>query len=280
MARVSSNTVGLSHALEVTPGTAGTTWKTDEPNSFTNLGAEISTVARRPISRDRQLRKGTITDLDSTFGFEGDLTHEAAADYLPAYLSAMGTNDDLTINPSGVAANGDYTIPAVTDAQRGKLVQGTNHASLMMADGFRNASNNGLFAIASVPAAAATAVKLDAVDGQAAHIAEASPPTGARLRYAGVRLHRAQTKVRATAGNRVTITTAGGPDWTKAGISVGQVVALVVHAATATDSQSDPIESGGRPVIHYGRVRDMTATTLVLDKTSAALRALVIPATP
>ena len=278
MARVSSNTVGLSHAKEITPGTAGVVWARDEPNSFTDVGAEISTVARSPIARDRQRRKGTITDLDSSFGYEADLTNELAHEFLGAYIGAVGTQEDLTLRPSAVAATGGYTIPAVTAEQRGKLVQGANFESLFVADGFGVSSNNGLFGIGAVPAAAATAIVLNGLTGQAAHVAETTPPHGARIRYAGVRLHKAQSKTRATAGSRVTITTTSGPDWSAVGLTEGQVIGIVVHETTATDTQSDPLTSNGRTVIHYGRVRSTTATTLVLDKTSAALRAYTIPA--
>ena len=63
MGRVLTNNVGVAYSIESALGVAGTTWKQLEPNDIPAMGAEITTVARSPISRSRQ-RRSIITVRD------------------------------------------------------------------------------------------------------------------------------------------------------------------------------------------------------------------------
>jgi hypothetical protein len=49
-------------------------WLPLEPNSYGDFGVQITTVARDPIASDRQNKKGFVTDLDASGGFQTDLT--------------------------------------------------------------------------------------------------------------------------------------------------------------------------------------------------------------
>ena len=65
MARVLTNTTALAYAIESSQGVlpGSPSWKSLEPNGINSFGAEITTVARSPISKNRQRRKGTVVDL-------------------------------------------------------------------------------------------------------------------------------------------------------------------------------------------------------------------------
>lgn len=77
MAAVDTNSISLAFCKETVSGTlpgAGTKALYLEPNGIPEFGGSISTVARAPISANRQQRKGTITDFSSTVSVEQDLT--------------------------------------------------------------------------------------------------------------------------------------------------------------------------------------------------------------
>lgn len=77
MAAVDTNSISLALCKETTSGKlpgSGTKAVYLEPNGIPDFGGSISTVARSPISANRQQRKGTITDFSSTVSVEQDLT--------------------------------------------------------------------------------------------------------------------------------------------------------------------------------------------------------------
>ena len=84
MGRVLTNNTTLSYAVEETLGVlpGSPTWFILEPNSIGTYGATITTVARSPVSQNRQRRKGTVTDLDSAVEWEGDLTLSHFVDFI------------------------------------------------------------------------------------------------------------------------------------------------------------------------------------------------------
>lgn len=142
MGRVLTNNTGLAYSIEASPGVlAGSPkWKTLEPNSFGKIGAEIKTVARSPISKERQRRKGTVVDLDSGVEFEADATLEHLIDFFEGFAFASFT-DQLEIDSqnNALAVNGatGYTYTAITGST---LPANT----LVFARGFSTAVNNGL----------------------------------------------------------------------------------------------------------------------------------------
>ena len=82
--KVDANFTGLRYAKEVQgqpgvlPGEEGNggvaVWQELEPNSYSDFGAEVTTTARSPITAGRQKKKGRVTDLDASGGFQIDFT--------------------------------------------------------------------------------------------------------------------------------------------------------------------------------------------------------------
>ena len=156
MPRVNTNNVAVAYTVESALGVAGTSWRLLEPNSIADFGATISTVARDPISRDRQRRKGSITDLDSAVGLESDLTMASFRNFIEGFCFATGENTDVTGIPSTAAAGGNdsYVVPVVTAGQSPKLEVGT----LLWVEGFKTPLNNGLQSISTDVATGAAAI--------------------------------------------------------------------------------------------------------------------------
>ena len=142
MGRVNTNSVSLAYSIEPTLGTPGPLWTLIEPNTIGDFGAVVTTVSRSPISLNRQPRKGTVTDLDSSVGFDVDLTLSGFRDFVEGFAFSIGVNRDMMQIASTAASttNDSYTVAALTAAQAGKLNSGT----LIWSAGFTNSANNGL----------------------------------------------------------------------------------------------------------------------------------------
>lgn len=136
MGRTLTNNFSLEYAIEETLGVlpGSPVWKLLEPNTIGAFGATISTVARSPISKNRQRRKGTITDLDSAVEFDADLTLEHFIDFIEGFMFANFVGPDKTV-PTAVSTTA-FTVPAMSAA----LPQFT----LVFCRGFTNSENNGM----------------------------------------------------------------------------------------------------------------------------------------
>lgn len=159
MGRVVTNQIGLSYNVETSPGVPGTEWSQLEPNSITSFGATITTVARQPISRNRQRRKGTVTDLDSGAETESDLTISAFRDFIQGYVFSEAINRNVV----DLAAGGAETVgdtftgfTAFSAAQAGRF----NVDTLLWITGSNFAANNGLKSIDTNVVASATAISV------------------------------------------------------------------------------------------------------------------------
>lgn len=192
--KVDSNITGLAIAeedclkqLPVTP-----VWFAYEPNSYADMGGDLKTVARTPINPSRQNKKGVITDLDASGGFNTDFTKSNLTRLLQGFFFADAREPKSTkpINAVQIA----ITAVAATDksyaAAAGLDVFAVSN--LIFASGFGVAANNGLKTVATAVAGKVTVAET-LVD-------EAAPPAAANFAHVGQQLPSGDINMAVTAG--------------------------------------------------------------------------------
>lgn len=148
MTAVDVNTVSFQLAAETSMGVlpGSPRWYELEPNDVTRFGAEVTTVARQPISKDRLARAAMATDLDSGVDIAMDFTRAVGRRFIGPALRAApigGTIfEDVSTNTT------EYIV-----ASGGALAQNT----LVVAKGFTTTGNNGLKVVGA--SSTSTAVK-------------------------------------------------------------------------------------------------------------------------
>jgi len=255
MARVRTNFTSLAVATEASLGTlpGSPTWYLLEPNEINNYGAELSKVARNPISKNRRRQKGTTTDLDSSVEFGHDLTMEFLKLFLPKFFfsSYKGPAAIDSVNDTLVAAKDPETTGDdgfTHDALSAALASGT----LVYTRGFSNSANNGLHEVQASSTTTATLV-------DSTLTAESPTAAGnAKLEVAGVR-GTSSDLTWTDATNTVGSTTL---DFTTLSLTVGQFIHI---GGTATANQF----SNGTA---FGRISSISANSLVLDKVKGPLK--------
>jgi hypothetical protein len=244
MGRTLTNNFGLQYAIEqslgVLPGSPE--WKQLEPNAIGTFGSTITTVARSPISKNRQRRKGTVTDLDSAVEFDGDLTLEHFIDFIEGFCFAdfVGAEVKVPTDVTGGATD-EYTVPSGT-----VLVQNT----LVYARGFTNAGNNGLKVVDSGASATTVPVTTDLVD-------EAAIPASQNVSLEVCGYRSAAGDLDIDADGNITSATL---DFTTLGLTPGQ--AIWVGGDAALNQFSTAANSG------FVRVMVIETNKLTIDKTS------------
>lgn len=164
--KIDSNVTGLRYAEEASLGVLpdNPTWVPLEPNSYSNFGGQVTTVARMPINASRQRRKGTVTDLSVGGSVNQDYTQSALQDVLQGYFFA-DVRRKFEAEPATVVTSGHKFDVASTS--------GVALGALLFASGFSNAINNGLTRVTSIIANTSIGVSTAAVDETA--------PAGASL---------------------------------------------------------------------------------------------------
>jgi hypothetical protein len=136
--KVDSNVTSTSFAEEesigVLPGSP--IWYELEPNEFDSFGAEIKTVARRPINSSRQRKKGVTVDVDASGGLTQDVTLSNLQRIMQGFLFASHrTKGELSVTAVD-GTNNDYE-----PASGGAVYEA---GDLLFAKGFDEIANNGL----------------------------------------------------------------------------------------------------------------------------------------
>lgn len=259
MARTLTNNFSLRAALESSLNTlpGSPSWVILEPNSIGKYGASIKTVARDPISQDRQRRKGTVVDLDSGVEYEEDLTISSFSNFIEGFCFAQATNAEMVIPVSAVDGSADsYTVAALTSTQAGKLQwESGGYSTLVYARGFANSANNGLKVLDADPASTDTAIGVTDTG-----LVDETVSGYATLELAGVRAKAGDLAITVSSGV-ATLTNGNNAvtsalDFTSLGLSVGQFI----HVGGLASGQQFSAGYG------YGRITSISATEIVLDK--------------
>jgi hypothetical protein len=255
-----SNFTGLRYAEEdtlgVLPGVLGADaiWYALEPNSYSDFGGQLATIARNPINATRQRKKGAITDLDASGGFNQDLTMNNLNRLMQGFFFADAHEkaDTKSLNGTAVTVS---SVTAADDKYNTSATPGTYLANdLALASGFSVTANNGLKVVVSADANDLT------VAGSPGLTDEGSPPAAARLQRVGHRFASGDISL-ALNGNLVRFVSAAFT-MTTLGLTVGEWV-YVGGDATANQFV-DPLQTG------FARISAITATYLEFDKVSWA----------
>lgn len=250
--KIDSNITGLRYAEEESLGVLPVTpvWVPLEPNSYADFGGQITTIARNPINPSRQRKKGVVTDLDSSGGFNTDLTQENLQDILQGFFFAdLIRKDEVTA----------LTAVTTTQYQKGAGMDVFSVGDLVMASGFTNSENNGLKRVTVVSATAITVAET--------LVAEAAPPSTAKLVAVGFQFTANDLVAVASTVNAKAKYTATTKDLTQLGLSPGEWVFVGGDTSGVAGNQFPTnAENNG-----FKRVFSVTATTLTIDKSSTSL---------
>lgn len=253
--KIDSNDTGLRFAVEkclkelptLAVDGADPVWHPLEPNSYGDMGANVTTVARNPINPSRQRQKGVVTDLEASASFQMDLTGRNHLYMMQSYNFALArekpTTAPLNAPVVPVTAVTTGTGYAMADAFASQLAVG----DLVMAEGFGVAANNGVKVVTAVATGTVLAAGL---------AAEASPPAGAKLTNIGVQ---------GTAGD-LAITVSGGQT---------RLTATTLNLSSLGLIEGEWIYIGGDATLThfdtnqgFARVDAIAAGSLLLGKTS------------
>jgi len=251
--KIDSNLTGLRIAEEVCLGVLPSVaagdpldpiWYPQEPNSYSDLGGNVTTVARNPINPTRQRRFGVVTDLDASGGYNSDLTQNNLTRLMQGILYADARQKPTTapLNAAAIAITGvtatSYTAAAGLDV--------FDAGTIIFASGFGNTANNGL----KVLATDGDPTELDA-PGLAV---EALPPAAAKIVSVGHQFAAGDASV-VISGNLVRLTSAA-VDMTSLGLIPGEWIFV------GGDAAGNQLTGN----VGFARIGRVAATFLELDK--------------
>jgi len=252
--KIDSNLTGLRFAEEVygTPGTlAGTeVWLPLEPNSYAEFGGQVSQTARMPITRTRQRKKGMVTDLDATAGFQSDFLQESLYSLMQGFFFA-----DWREKFSNAPIDGTgWPILSVSGTTDGYIAADSFTSfplvhSLLFAEGFTETANNGLKVVTVLGGD-------DNVNVAEQLTTEASPPTTATIREVGYQFEVATLNVDFVDPVVHLNRASGAVDFTTLGLIPGEWIFLGGDSATLRFANNQG----------FARVLSVTAAQIVLDK--------------
>lgn len=229
-------------------------WYPLEPNSYSDFGGQIATVARNPINASRQRKKGVTTDLDASGGFNQDITFDNTTRLLQGFFFA-DMREKFTTAPLN-AAQAPITA-VVSGTNQYQIAAGAIEFSdvpvgaLVFATGFGSTTNNG-----ARPVTASTGTALTV--GGTALVAEASPPADAQVRVVGQQFGAAEMDI-VMNGSLVRLSRASGTaDFTTMGLIPGEWVFL------GGDASANRFVNN----VGYARISQVAATYLEFDKIS------------
>jgi hypothetical protein len=212
----------------------------------------LSTIARNPINASRQRKKGVVTDLDASGGFNQDFTFNNTTRLLQGFFFADIREKPTTapMNSAAVAhtaiveANDDYTAASGFPTT---IVSG----HLLLASGFGVPANDGL----KVSNATSTGTSISVAD---ALTAEASPPAAAKVEVVGFQFGSGTSAI-AMNGSLVRFTDSA-TNLTTLGLTAGEWVFIGGDGATLRFANNQG----------FARISSIAAGYLEFDKVSWA----------
>lgn len=276
MPRVLTNNTTLAVSYETSLETPSTTWFVVERNDITDFGETFTSTAADPISKNRQNRKGKITDSDSPVTYATDLTMSNFRQFIEGFIFSTMVNKDVSrLASTGSETTGDtYTgLTALTADQATKF----NIDSLIWVTGGINSANNGLKVIgtAAVATDTALAVAENLVDETASF----------KIDFAGHRIATADTVTwdYDATNNFATLSSTGIETTLQSlGLNAGQTVHIGSIAAAGGLIQNAFENAGANDMYGLARVRSFGTDSVVFDKLDANLKFddLTDPASP
>ena len=242
---VNSNVTGVAVAEETTPKVlpGSPVWYDRAVNSYSDFGGEITTVAADPINASRQNQRGTVTDLDASGGYNIDMNNDLTRDMQGFFFAdAHEKVDTDPLNGTAIAITSVATS-GVFNAASGLTV--FTAGMLVLTSGFTNNANNGL---GLVSASASGSVTTDQTT-----VAEASPPSDARVQQVGFEFGSGDLAM-TVSGGEVTLNSTAG-DWLNLDLQVGEWLFI------GGDDAGDRYNAG----YGYGRVKSKDNDDVVLD---------------
>lgn len=257
MGQVRSNNVSLAYVVEATAGVTPVSptpiYKALEPEAISGFGATIATVARAPISRQRDLREGIVVDLDSALEFQADATWDFFDDFIEPLMFATMSNRDLIFFAAAIATDA-FTVPTMSAGTQAKLLfNASGPTSLVFARGYTATVNNGLHVLDG--AVSATSIPV------AGSLTDETPLSSGneRLEIGGVRAATGDLAITLSSGQTFTLTSANSGnalDFTDLGLVSGQ--RIHIGGLTAGNQFSAYVGSA--------RIRTITANAMTMDE--------------
>lgn len=253
----SGNITGLYIAEEVSlltlPGTEGADaiWYEREPNSYADFGGEYGLTTRNPITHDRQRRKGAVTDVNPSGGFNEDLTPNNFPWLAQGFLFADAREKFSTqpLNGTQRAVTGVTTTDDRYAAAAGMM--GFPVGGLVYASGFTASANNGLKTVTTTNAA---------YIGVSQNLADETPGSKAKLDLVGFQFGSGTMSLDAAADNLKLVSST--TDMTTLGLSVGEWVFV------GGDTTAMRFADTGNGSPFYARISAIAAGSLTFDKTT------------
>lgn len=249
MEHKSGNLTGLFMAEEESLGVLPATpvFVEREPNSYGDFGGSFAMTTRKPITHDRQYRKGDVSDNNPGAAFNEDFTLTNMIDPFQAFLFADGRE-----KPSSAPLNGTFrNITAVTAttfaAAAGLAAFLPGH--IVLASGFGEPSNNGIDIVTAAVSGTLTVAGPREI--------EAAPPVLARLDAVGFMFDAGDLSLNVDLDSVTLISTAG--DFTTLSLTPGEWIGVGGDSALTRFADNAPF---------YGQVAEITPDELRLVKTT------------
>ena len=256
--KIDSNITALAFAEEeslgVLPGSP--VWNRLEPNSYSDFGGDIKTVAPNPINPNRQRRKGKPVDIDTAGGFNHNLTFYNLTKLMQGALFAS-VREQVTSKPLNDDPVAFTSVSASTDGfvATDSLPSGFLENHLILAGGFANNGNNGIFVVESVSGDDSVVTTAELVD-------EASPPAAAYVRVVGYQSAAGDLDV-VNSGTSFPVINSTALDFTTLGLVPGQWIYL--------GGDASPMNFTNAANNGFKRIRSISANQLVIDKSGTTM---------